>query len=134
MKPTLVQARKKVAEMGSAGHWKDFYERHLPHVKQLILPRLLVLGCHLSYEAIFTSMLYKPRIEFIQYIQSCTLGLVCILVRMKYFARFWRNHPSKWPTKKSSFSSSANSQYFFTKISWIGPLVSLKTNLNFFLL
>ena len=26
--------------------------------------------------------------------------------------------------KKSSFSSSANSQYFFTNISWIGPLVS----------
>jgi hypothetical protein len=26
--------------------------------------------------------------------------------------------------KKSSFSSSANSQYFFLKISWIGPWVS----------
>ena len=31
---------------------------------------------------------------------------------------------SKWPTKKSLFPSSANSQYFFAKISWIGPLVS----------
>ena len=29
----------------------------------------------------------------------------------------------KWPTKKSSFSSSANSQYFSLKISWIGPWV-----------
>jgi hypothetical protein len=29
----------------------------------------------------------------------------------------------KWPTKKSSFPSSANSQYFLAKISWIGPLV-----------
>ena len=26
--------------------------------------------------------------------------------------------------KKTSFSSSANSQYFFMKISWIGPWVS----------
>ncbi len=26
--------------------------------------------------------------------------------------------------KKRSFSSSANSQYFFVKISWIGPWVS----------
>jgi hypothetical protein len=26
--------------------------------------------------------------------------------------------------KKSSFSSSANSQYFFVKILWIGPFVS----------
>jgi hypothetical protein len=26
--------------------------------------------------------------------------------------------------KKSSFSSSAYSQYFFAKISWIGPLIS----------
>ena len=31
---------------------------------------------------------------------------------------------SKWPTKKNSFSNSANSQYFFTKLSWIGPLAS----------
>ena len=31
---------------------------------------------------------------------------------------------SKWPPKKSSFSSSASSQYFFMKISWIGPWVS----------
>ena len=29
----------------------------------------------------------------------------------------------KWQTKKSSFTSSANSQYFFVKISCIGPLV-----------
>ena len=81
--------------------------------------------------------------------------VVCILVGMKSFPRFWRNHPwcrnkwyliwtgcffhwdeakknSKWPTqkiqngrlKKNSFSSSANSQYFFMKFSWIGPWVS----------
>jgi hypothetical protein len=31
---------------------------------------------------------------------------------------------SKWPPKKKSFSSSANSQYFFVKILWIGPWVS----------
>ena len=47
---------------------------------------------------------------------------------------FFEKKKSKWPTKKSSFSSSANSQYFFAKISWIGPLVSLKTILNCFAL
>ena len=80
---------------------------------------------------------------------------MCILVRMKSFLRFWRNHPyyrKKWyliwkplvflirwskkkyffskkkiqngRLKKRSFSSSANSQYFFVKILWIGSWVS----------
>ena len=31
---------------------------------------------------------------------------------------------SKWPTQKNSFSSSANSQYFFMKFLWFGPWVS----------
>ena len=31
---------------------------------------------------------------------------------------------SKWPPQKTSFSSSANSQYFFMKISEIGSWVS----------
>ena len=79
--------------------------------------------------------------------------VVCILIRMKSFPRFWKTHPycrNKWyliwtgclfslrwsnffflekknqngRLKKTSFSSSANSQYFFMKISWIGPWVS----------
>ena len=37
---------------------------------------------------------------------------------------FEKKKKSKWLTRKSLFSSSANSQYFFAKISWIGPLVS----------
>ena len=32
---------------------------------------------------------------------------------------------SKCPPKKRSLSSSANSKYFFVKISWIGPWVSI---------
>ena len=45
---------------------------------------------------------------------------------MKAFGRFnkMKQKKSKWPPKKRSFSSSANSQYFFVKISWIGPWVS----------
>ena len=31
---------------------------------------------------------------------------------------------SKWQTQKNSFSSSTRSQYFFMKMSWIGPWVS----------
>ena len=38
--------------------------------------------------------------------------------------KIFEKKKSKWPTKKSSFSSSDNSQYFFKKISWFGPLVS----------
>ena len=37
--------------------------------------------------------------------------------------KLWQNL-AKWPTKKSSFSISANSQYFFVKISWIYSMVS----------
>ena len=71
-----------------------------------------------------------------------------ILVRMKSYQRFWRNNPycrNKWyliwtvclislrwskkkikmaKSKKNSFSSSANSQYFFMKFLWFGPWVS----------
>ena len=47
------------------------------------------------------------------------------------FFRWDEVEKSKWPTqkiqndllKKTLFSSSANSQYFFMKISWIGPWV-----------
>ena len=33
----------------------------------------------------------------------------------------WRK---KWRSQKESFSSSTNSQYFFVKLPWIGPLVN----------
>ena len=38
---------------------------------------------------------------------------------------FLKNKVQNGQLKKSSFSSSSNSQYFFTKISWIVPLVSI---------
>ena len=31
---------------------------------------------------------------------------------------------SKWPTQKTEFFEIANSQYFFVRISWIGPWIS----------
>ena len=86
-----------------------------------------------------------------RYIGRSQGTVMCILVGMKSFPRFWRNHPycrNKWyliwkplvfslrwrkkkkkilkkkiqngRLKKTSFSSSTNSQYFFMKISWIG--------------
>ena len=81
--------------------------------------------------------------------------VVCILVRMKSFSRFWKKHPLcriKWyliwnpswfslgknktkilknpitkyqKPKEMSFFSSSNSQYFFSKISGIGLWVSM---------
>jgi hypothetical protein len=48
-----------------------------------------------------------------------------LLIKMKQlFSIFFEKKNSKWPPKKRSFSSSANSQYIFLKISWIGPWVS----------
>merc|ERR1711894_755524 len=48
------------------------------------------------------------------------------------FTEMKQKKNSKWPTKKiqngrlkkTSFSSSANSQYIFMKFSWSGPWVS----------
>ena len=37
---------------------------------------------------------------------------------------FWKKEIQNGQLKKNWFSSSTNSRYFFTKISWIGPLVS----------
>ena len=37
---------------------------------------------------------------------------------------FWKIKFQNGRLKKRSFSSSANSEYFFSKISWIGPWVS----------
>ena len=46
---------------------------------------------------------------------------------MKAFGLFnkMKQKKSKWPPKKMLFSTCANSQYFFVKISWIDPWVSM---------
>ena len=51
---------------------------------------------------------------------SYKLSLISIGMKQKKI----EEKNSKWPTKKTSFSNSANSQYFFMKFSWIGPWVS----------
>ena len=47
-----------------------------------------------------------------------------IFIGKKQKQKKFLKRKSKWTTKKISFSSSSNSQYFLVKISWIGPLVS----------
>jgi hypothetical protein len=49
-----------------------------------------------------------------------------MIPHMKAFGLFIDKKKLKNPIakNKTSFSSSANSQYFLTKISWIGPWVS----------
>ena len=46
----------------------------------------------------------------------------------KIFFFFFEKKIQNGRLKKSSFSSSANSQYFLAKISWIGSLISKNTN------
>ena len=46
--------------------------------------------------------------------------LVFIEMKQKNFF-FWKQKFKMADSKKNSFSSSANSRYFFMKISWIGP-------------
>ena len=47
-----------------------------------------------------------------------------VFIEMKQKKIFLRKKNSKWPTQKTSFSRSANSQYFFMKFLWFGPWVS----------
>ena len=49
-------------------------------------------------------------------------GLIFIGIKQIFFF-FWKKKFKMAHSKKTSFSSSANSQYFFMKISWIGPWV-----------
>jgi hypothetical protein len=44
--------------------------------------------------------------------------------RAAFFTEMKQKKIQNGRLKKTSFSSSANSQYFFMKISWIGPWVS----------
>ena len=49
----------------------------------------------------------------------------CYPINVAWFSLGWSKKKFKMAdSKKTSFSSSANSQYFFMKISWIGPWVS----------
>jgi hypothetical protein len=47
-----------------------------------------------------------------------------VFIRKKLIFFFLEKKIQNGRLKKSLFSISANSQYFFAKISWIGPLVS----------
>ena len=49
-------------------------------------------------------------------------GLFDKMKQKSYF--FFEKKNSKWPSKKKVIFSSANSQYSFVKILWIGPWVS----------
>ena len=72
-------------------------------------------GVHISSDEVFCKILKKPSIVQKKMIPHMKAKVVFIGKKQK--------NQNGW-LKKSLFSSSANSQYFFVKISWIGPLVS----------
>ena len=53
---------------------------------------------------------------------SYKCGLIFVGMKEKNF--FWKNEIKNGWLKKSSFFKIDNSQYFFVKISWMGPWVS----------
>ena len=90
---------------------------------------------------IWWNVIYTPRKSKypIKFEEKISVYSQCLVVSLKWprpglssiFEKKWYltwnprlfslEKKSKLPSKKSSFSSSANSQYFFAKISWIGP-------------
>ena len=92
---------------------------HLPNLSIFIYSRV-----HISSDEVFSKILRKPSIVQKKIIPHMKAKVVFIGKKRK---RKKKNSKKKFKMadlKKSSFSSSANSQYFFTKISWIGPWVS----------
>jgi hypothetical protein len=78
---------------------------------------------HISSDEVFSKILKKPSIVHKKMIPH--MKAFGLLIKMKQlFSIFFEKKNSKWPPKKRSFSSSANSQYIFVKILWICSWVS----------
>jgi hypothetical protein len=76
---------------------------------------------HISSDEVFSKILKKPSIvqkKMIPHMKA--FGLFNKMKQKKNLKKKIQNGR----LKKRSFSSSANSQYFFVKISWIGSWVS----------
>jgi hypothetical protein len=51
----------------------------------------------------------------------CLETMIIIKIESHPFYRFSLGRSKKWPTQKTEYFKTTNSQYFFTKISGIGP-------------
>ena len=71
---------------------------------------------HINLDEVFSKILKKPSIMHKKMIPLMKANVV--------FIGKTQTQIQNGRLEKSSFSSSANSQYFFAKILWIGPLVS----------
>ena len=77
---------------------------------------------HINSDEVFSKILKKPSIvqkNMIPHMKA--FGLFDKM--KKNFIFFLKKKIQNGRLKKRSFSSSANSQYFFVKILWIGPWV-----------
>ena len=80
-------------------------------------------GVHISSDEAFSKILKKPSIvqkKMIPHMKA--FGPFNKMKQIFFF--FLKKKIQNGCLKKRSFSSSANSQYFFVKILWIGPWVS----------
>ena len=112
---TTTDTMGEVAVGGEAG-WRE--ERAVMALSSF----MFYSRVHISLDEVFSKILMKPSIVQKKIILHMKAKVVFI-GKKQTNKKFWKKN-SKWPTKKSSFSSSANSQYFFSKKSWIGPWVS----------
>ena len=103
--------------------------RFYPLYQALFIYRLLFLEysrVHISSDEVFSKIPTKPSI--VQKKMIPHMKAFGLFNKMKQKKISFEKRNSKWPPKKRSFSSSANSQYFLAKISWIGSLISKNTN------
>jgi hypothetical protein len=77
---------------------------------------------HISSDEVFSKILKKPSI--VQKKMIPHMKAFGLFNKMKQKKKIFKKLIQNGRLKKRSFSSSANSQYFFVKILWIGPWVS----------
>ena len=103
-------------------YWEALWPVFLIFVQKLWILSALYTVLHMFRQLLFLAGNQGNHQNFNPSLLSKKLWL--ILMGMKQFFFFFEKKYSKWPTQKNLDFQTTNSQYFFVKISGIGPLVS----------
>ena len=92
-----------------------------------LVPILLTFCFHVMYSVLYTPSFFAGNQgnhqNFVPSLVHHKLWLIWLGMKQQQQKKIWKEK-SKWPTQKTEIFNIANSQYFFTKISGIGPWVS----------
>jgi hypothetical protein len=100
------------------GNWEYMVRRSAP--MKSFLEQSYYSRVHISSDEVFSKIQKKLSIVQKKLIPHMKAKVVFIGKKQKQNF-FLKKKIQNGRLKKSSFSSSANSQYFFSKISWMGP-------------